>query len=801
MKSADEPAIYYLDAWLITRAPFKSEADLIASGFSQSDVATVPSALLAGYKLVDPVDPNLIQPVLPKSGAVLTAASVPVAELTLPAGTIRNRVWELELTAAGGPVSIKGLTLTKQGFLTDQEISGVLVQNEAGFYLTTPQKFIDGRAAFNFKEPIMMASGDKQRLTIRLSLAASSSLATSAVKLSIAKSSDISADGAIEGSFPLVSAQHRIIGRSDILGNLVVSSVEISSSPREAVVGSRDNLLNTFEFVNSSTAEDVLIDRLTFTILGNARSSDLTNLEIIDESKKLIPATVVVSGSSISATLKTPYRIPKSDKRRLSLQTDIIGSENSTVQTVLMNDYDVQAHGAMFLYETAVAAGSLDGGFPVGLRSSSGFNALRIAPGQVYAAMQTSSPRGAITRGASDAVLAVFEVRTLGPAVTWPRLDIIVEGSGPGTPLDGQIKLRQKGGVILGSIDAASVMGTMKTIWLSSPPTLIMGKTLVIEVLGSVSTRATVLDSYVVTLTGLHFVATTGGSQLTFTARLVSPLRSVQEVELSLRQDPKFVGGVAVAGKTGIKVGRILIRTGLGESVLIDSITLAPIGTTQVLFSNGYSNLKLGGKVMAAPSGSPFVFAMNQTIGAAAETGFDIYVDTGLGTAGDVVQFRVTNVLAHAAVSKAEAKVQIIEDTTPTVTLRETQLVIGADSSFMGGPQTRSANTVVGSFILNANGAEDIQTSNLNLKPASGSADWSALRGYRNLRLVDTATGRTVGSSIASPVGGSMGDLIKSGPNIKVNSSVKINIVMDTRLAAAAATASAAATGESTAAS
>lgn len=783
VKTSDDPKVYYLDYTQATRAPFASEQDFLQSGFVWGDIVTVPQALLDGYRLVAPVKPGERAPEQVISTATLSVASGDAQKRTFPSGTVRNKAWDVVLTSSRGPVSIRSLAITRFGF-AGNEVSDVMLFDERGVALSRPIHFNDRRAEFQFLSPLVVPLNASRRLTVAVSISSSFQGTLGTLRLGVDKAADVVADASVVGTFPVQGAEHTIVAATGVVGQVTIDSQEIAGSVREVIVGTSDQLLAKLELHAPSSAEDVRLRRLLFTTTGG-NTTDFSGYEIIDDRGRKITATFAQpTTTQLSVTFGSGYTIPRGERRVLQLRGDVVGGEYRTVQFLLMDALGVEAEGATQGYALTVVAGPLEGSFPIGDRGGAGFNAVKILPGQASATLSATTPKGALIRGAVDTILASYDVKSLGTTLSFEQVSIRASGAGPSTRFEGTVKLRLKGGAVLASVDGAAVLTSDQRFQLSPPPQLLSGKTYTFEVVGSIADSATALDSYAVSLSQFRLTPTGGGSPLTLSASVDGPSRPVQELGLSVRHDVNVKSGVAVAGRRGVKIGRFLFRAGSGENIILDSVTVTSEGATALTFSQGYSNVKLGSKIIATPTGSPYQFSLGTTIGATREVGYDLYVDTSTAVAGDVVQLRVTSVVARGATSGARVEVSLVEPLSAMTTFLETKVRAGVDTAFGGGTTTRSATTVLGSFTITAEGAEDVATSSLVLRQVAG-GDVSSSRGYINLKLLDASTKRGVSATVSKPLGGTVGDTLATGPTVKAGTTMTVWLVVDARNAPA----------------
>ncbi|MFA7286251.1 MAG: hypothetical protein WC052_01120 [Patescibacteria group bacterium] len=782
VKSADDAAVYFLDIAQGTRALIGSAEDFLKANFQWHRILTVPPSLLAAYRDVGMFDASTpVEPLPTNNSTGLQVELRTIVASAIPTGTVRNAVATLSLKAAQQSVVVTGVTLTKQGFLPDNYFSGVSLSDEDGVLLGRPQRFADGRVQFSFGNGILVDASGKA-LTVNVDTTSEVVAgAQSSFTLSIQKSSDIQTAQAVSvpGTFPLVTTSIGVINGVNRIGGLVVDSVVLSTGMRDIRVGTKSQDLTRFR-VTASGGEAVLLKSIVLHGVGSAAFGDFTGYKFIDDNNK-----VVATGSSKQAglllmTFIKDYAIGAGESRTLTLRADVVGGGERTMQFLIENDFDVYATGKSYGYGLATSAAATENGFPVGNGSaSSSFNTVRLIGGDVVVALSAKSPSGAITRGTSEAVLALIEVRTTGEAVRWDRLDLQLTTTAPHTALLESIRLRPVGGSAVGTINSAAVLNKPATLTLTSSAIISASKSVVYEVVGRVSESATATDSYMLTITNAHFTVSGKTETRTVTGPIVSAVRPVREVSLLVRNDPQFTDVAAVAGQAKVKVGRLTFQVGAGEDVRIAEVSLEPVGGSQLRFSEGFANLKLGQATIATPSGGTYRFSLSTIVYAGRETDLDIYIDTTLAAANTAVQFRVADVVAYGRTSGARLSVPIGDTTTPAVLFKKSELLIATDATFTGGSRQGGKGIVVGRFVLSASGSEDIRIDGITVSEAAGSSGMTVTRGYKNLRLVDAEVNRSRSRTQISPVGGSGGDRLTAGPTLAPNQRMVLNIVVD----------------------
>jgi len=784
IKSEDDPKVYFLNLDDASRAPIKSAEDFLAAGFDWYNVLVVPKSVIEGYTLVSDFDPNNFKPIEPlveetQNDNLIVSLLSATKSQTYPSGTARNEIMKVKFSIANGSASVRSLVITRKGIARDEDISQISIYNEQGFLLTQSQHLNNGQVVLKFPEAIIVNSYQSVEMTVALGFNNTVSTDRATLSLAIIKPSDIDSSVTISGSFPIQSATHFILNATSIVGQLSIDAVEISNTIRKVTSGAKDQELNRFTFTTNGSNEDVSLDKLVLTERGSARIEDFINYELVDDRNKIVAKQAMTTSTTVGLKFTSAYTITKGKTQEFTLRADVVGFSERFAQFIIENDFDVYAKGKSFGYYVIPKAGSFEGNFPVGNGKSIDFNAVQINPGDVVVLLDAKSPNGPTTKGAESFVLAILEVRSIGRELSLDKVDLKINTSSPHTPLVDYINIKKSGSDFVGQVSASSVMDQTKTVSLSTTVIIKTGQSYKFEIYGKISDQATTSDSYQVEISNITFSSTNTSDELIASNAISGNVRTVQEVNLLVRSDTKFTDSLGVVNQVGEKVGRLLFRASAGEAVVINQVTLEPIGSSQVRFSDGFSNLKLGTIKIATPSAPPYRFDIKSKVSAGKEVGFDILVDAKAPADLQTVQFRVSNIVATGYTSGAKIDADFNDAITNIITFKKSSLNIELDPAFAGGQAVKGKGVTVGSFSITASGAEDIALNAITLTEASGSSGLSIARGYKNLKLVDANTGKTKSSTVGSPVGGTGGDRLTGVPTLAPRQTIKLKVVVD----------------------
>lgn len=796
IKVAGKPDVYELNIEKGTRQLIPDEAAFRARNYHWKDIVSVPQALLEGYAPVgttnddsnetpEPSTPTVTpEPTTTPPGPVgppaLAVSLTTFAPATFPSGTSRNSVAVFDLKASNGPVTVRSLTFNKTGFSLDQDISSLWLIDDQGFMVTQPRNFANGKVVFTLSPAVTIPAGKTRIFTVAASFPSQSSGQTT-FGVSLPSADAIVADAPITGSFPLNGPTNRIIQSGTIVAQLGVDGVLISNTARPVVVGTADQVLNRYKFTALNNAEDILLDRLLITHIGSGSLKNFANFEVLDEQNRIITKDASIIEDSLRINFgKSGYKISRGESEILTLRADVVsgGDVTTTAKFLLQNDYDIYARGAQQSFGITPTVGSFEQNFPIGDQNGGEINAVRVNPGDVLVTLNTTSPTVPVASGSTDVVLATFDVRPLGQALQWDRMQLQIFGSG-GASLKDLVKVRIKGGAVIGLVDAVLAARQPTRVNFSAAPLIAAGKTLTIEVLGTVPDDAPTGSSYQVQISNVEFIIPTTNDRISFDATVTGANRSVQALSLRVRLDPKFIATQDVSGRKAVKIGRYLLQASPGEKIRIEAISLVSANGQSLFFSDGFSNLKLGSKTITTPSTSPFIFELKTDVNAASELGLDVLIDTTSNLDNVSVQLRIESIIAHGALTNAEVAIQLEQPTTAPFVFKKSIMVASRNSNFAGGATAKTATTKIGSFTATNTGAEAINLTEFTVAETSGSSGLSITRGYKNLKLVNNANAKAFSGVISNPVAGSGGNLLKGTLTLQAGQTATFDVVVD----------------------
>ena len=587
--------------------------------FKTAFVHTVPASYLAGTTVgtpltaADPVVSNRTQdgatPSTPTGGMVNVslAADNPAAG-NIADGSAYNKVLKLNLSA-GSAAQVTGITLTKTGLIANSNITGVSVWDSQGNRHGDVMSSLtsDNKVTVSFgSNPIVLGAGSSDTLTVAVNIAAAAN--SGLVGFSVASAADVMSNGTVAGSFPIVGNQMAIIDGNASLGAVTVSGVAVGGSATQPASTAAGNLnigdmqkeLAKFQFTETSGNEDVKVSSLTFYIAGTVQDNDIANWTVVAPDNTVLGTSAAMSNRYVTVKFATPYVVPKSTNRVLTVRGDVMNGSTHALKVNLQSDYDMMLQGVttgFYILPTNFGPTSSTNGW---------FN---MGSGTLTLNKAATSPSGQVSSGAQNVVLAKFDAKCTGENCEVRKFGLSVDTlgtTGPSKNLTGNLLVRDANdGTVYLTVAAstAALYTGGQQFSLSSYLNLPANQTKTLEVVGNIDSTATgsqkykigIGNAYIKRLSTLDFVdnqptatnSSTVGNQLT-----------VNPTALSCFKDTSFGNSTLATGATSV-VGQYVCTAGSSEDVRLSNVSVSFGGTG--VAANSYQNLSLWDASVATP--------------------------------------------------------------------------------------------------------------------------------------------------------------------------------------------------------
>ncbi|MEK7131240.1 MAG: hypothetical protein AAB797_00710, partial [Patescibacteria group bacterium] len=529
------------------------------------------------------------------------------AAANLADGSAYNNVLKLTLSASAA-TNVTGLTLTKTGLIANSNITGVSVWdaqgNRHGDVMTSLTS--DNKVTVSFgANPLLVAAGGSESLLVKLNISAAAN--SGLVGMKVVAATDVMSNGTVGGSFPVEGNQMAIIdGVSSLASTTVVAQSEGGSATQPASTASGNLNIGDLQkevfkvrFTEGSGYEDVVVSRLTLYFEGTVQDTDLTNVSVYAPDGAKLGSTAAISGRYATVNLTTPYTVPKSTNRDLTVKVDVVNGSTRNFRVHVQNDYDVLIKGASTGYYI-LPGGALNANFVDASSTNGWFN---MGSGSLTLNKTANSPAGNISAGASNIVLAQFDVKAVGENMELRKMGLGVYSARTASNhlnLTGNVVVRDKAdGTVYLTLagSTASLYATGAQNNLASYIQLTAGQTKTLEVVGSIDATATSAQRYTVQIGNFYAKRfstldyadnlPTSGNTSTAANQL-----TVNATSLTCYKDTSMGNVTRSTGATQV-VGQYICTAGSSEDIRMTNATIDFAGTSGQLVTNMYQNLSL----------------------------------------------------------------------------------------------------------------------------------------------------------------------------------------------------------------
>ena len=737
-------------------------------------------------------------------GLTVEVAADNPAAATIPDGSLYNPMLKINLTAGSSDVTVDSITVTRGGIIANTNVTGVSIWDEEGNRLGNIVESLtdDGKATIDLGEDeITIPAGQTKAVIVKANISGSAGSGT--INFSINSASDISTeeDVTINGSFPIVGNTMGVVDGSSSLGDVYVDDQSvsglawstISSATGNVEVGDQDKEVFKVKFTQNNSKEAIQLEQLTVYVEGTIEeSSDVTNWRLYAPDGTLLASADKPVDRFVTFKLDTPYVIDKGLSKTLSVKVDITDGSQHYFRVSIQNDYDILVRGVTtgsYVEPLDSSGSSFDSADTQ--NTNGGF---KIKQGALTVSRASDCPSGNVAPGATDIVLAKFDLKSSGEKLQVRKMGIQIQYAS--TLLTGTVKVRdaETGTTYLSLSASTSNLQTTSTPDadslltyrrnLSSYLTIPSGETKTIEIVGSVSSSAGSSDSYTVYV-GQFYCKRYSTNDYTTLAEGAyhGNTLGVTDVALTVTKNNAFANTNRAIGATEVKIGEYVFQASSADDIKINSISLTVTGTDTNDDDDGYGhlaiqNMKLKdedgnqlGSTIGTPSASGNSFSVDLTISKSESKVISVYADIlSSADADDTVQTKVeaSGVSGYGVSSSKDLSStpssavsgQIMTFKTGTVTIKKdanapsTQIIV-ADSS----------GVELNKISFEAKN-EDLTLKKITLQLVSAStSQWTVDEVAQNIARVYLYDGSDLLNAGGTPVG-SNGKVIISGLNV-----------------------------------
>ena len=535
---------------------------------------------------------------VPSAGGALTvslAANTP-AGINLPSNTAFNEILKFNLSAGSLGAVVNGLTLQKNGYTSNQSVSGIDVVDANGVRHGNVASSInsDNQVVLLFgSNPVSVPANSSVTLTVRVNLSSAGNSGT--IKLGVAK---LDTTSVLSGTLPLYGNEFTLVSGSNALASSTISALTISGGSGAQLNADADNEQEITKFRISETGnnEDLLLSKLTLFNYGNAADTDYKDVQLVAVDGTVLATAQPMAQQVTFDLAAAPFRITKGQYKDLTVRAKIVSGTTKSLQLVIYNDYDVVLKGGTTGASVLATDGQGDGGaatFPLG--DNGNWNKVTIQSGTLNFNKDSSSPSNATTPGASNVVLAKYYVKAVGEDMELRKVNFGLLQTN--YALTGNVYVKVDGASVWsGSASSFNANGTaIGATALNTYPTLKAGVTSYITVEGNVNSLATSSASYLVKQLDLTEVKKLISNTIGDPAVSPRDANTIQVTSAALTAKTLSlpVAQTVVAGVSNFEVARFeLNASNSGEDVRVASIVVGDTLSTGSAYTD-VTNLTL----------------------------------------------------------------------------------------------------------------------------------------------------------------------------------------------------------------
>ena len=323
------------------------ESDLLpvadVSGYGDGDSITGEEEDLSGY-----MPGEVVGPVGDGKLTVSLASDTPAAGIVV-GGASRYLFTKVNFTNTGtAEVTVDRVVVERKGLAQDAVFASLDLLDGSNLMaaLNRSSKTLGSVHTASFNDDFTVAPGATKPVYVAANMA--SSLASYAGEMpALAITSVELADGTVSGSFPLTGNAMTLNGTLSIgTATIVAGGNNPSAVTKE--VGTTNYIVTSFK-ITAGAAEDVTVDKVTFTNNGSSDPEDVENLRLVDANTTETYCTWD-SVTSDSFTCDLDKGIEKGKNNTFDLKLDVINGSASQISYDIDKQADVTVVGDTYGY-------------------------------------------------------------------------------------------------------------------------------------------------------------------------------------------------------------------------------------------------------------------------------------------------------------------------------------------------------------------------------------------------------------------------------------------------------------------
>ena len=768
MKSKDSNQVYYISQG--RKALIASEQQFIESGFKWAEIMTISPADLAEYKITDFKVGGAVGDNNDNSLAITLDSSSPKADY-LAVGAQGNLVAVFSLRALSAPVEITKFVLNLKGIFNSDVIQEIYLTNESDIEYSVSSRMDNRQASFNINSrPIFISSGETKKIKVYVNFKDSSADVTNQTfQVAINQASNIIGANAT-GAFPLTGETFKLISGFGILESVTASEQSLSINNNQAIIGSTEKNIGKFNLAETSGRSDIFVKELKFANQSKAGAFSLNNFKLKNRAGQIISTVPeMTSDREIVFKLKD-YRIKKNGNETFIILADIPGGENgenSLINLYLSKAKVLSSQGNFNLY---VNITNLDENITI-KRETLGLVAKELKANNKVFIKETG------------VIIGNFEIRNNNQKINLASLNFSLGKNSAMPGLTETVYLvNYNTGEVYGYINGDEFDNGAVDVDLGNLD-LKAKQNLVIALVTKIPDSAPNGGYYRIILNGLNY-RVASGAYWRDTANIAGAKLTISKSNLYLYPNNELGDRSFIKGEKNIKIASFIIEGAAGGDTKITDLTFSRGSDSSgtISFDNGFSNLRfyIGSakiKTISAPySGDIAVGGFSYVLKSGARAEIKVYADTEKELGASTIQLAISNLAAVNSGSLIPAVVNNLNVNSHKVNFGQAKAEI---SKVAEGFVTQGENdNVIAGFKVKNSGVEDLRLGAITINAADQELTYSL--GYSNLRIVNRDQQRTAGSAVSRPVAGANkinlgGYLVKAGEEAVFDVHVKAN--------------------------
>ncbi|MDP1718881.1 MAG: hypothetical protein Q8L24_00435, partial [bacterium] len=493
--------------------------------------------------------------------------------------------------SADGDVSVKALTLERQGQGSDSAFSGIVALDGAGVRMGVA-KTLGSTHRVRLSDGFVVKAGQSVNITLAGDSDSDQNDYNGQLVSLALVGVEVNGSAAVNASYPLVG------NVMTINSNLSVGSITLAAgsydpgSSQTKEIGTTNYRFSGLR-LSAGTNEDVLVKSIKWNQSGSAAVSDLANVKVVFDGVSY-DAAVSSDGKYFTAVFGDGVKIEKGFNKEMHIKGDIVGGSNRTVDFDLYRYEDLQVLGLTYGYgiaptATEITASADDGKFHA---SEPRFDAYQAQIGAGSIDAQNAPTVGAqnIAINLPNQPLGGLIIDVKGEDITVASMNFDLSTVDDGGSVDSNditniTLVDANGAVVAGPVDG--VAGGNNAIRFSDTVTFKVGRN-VYTIKGKIGTDFLNGDTIAASTTPSSdwstVKGTTSGVSITPTpaSAVTSSTMTIKAASLVVTLAPDTNAGTGsstaqnvVAGTSGYEFTRyVLDASGSGEAARISSLSL-----------------------------------------------------------------------------------------------------------------------------------------------------------------------------------------------------------------------------------